>query len=72
MPKNLDYDKFLKWLKEKGYKVRQTAKHHEVVTKDEKDWIARFAVDHHKGRKPEVYGHYIKRIEEAIEKYEGQ
>lgn len=68
MPKPMDYTKFIQWLREMGYIVTQSTKHHEVRRKSDNQLIERFAVHHAKGSKKEVKGPYIKNIETAIKK----
>lgn len=63
--KTLDYDKFVELVKSHGYKVIPTRKHHQVVDSDGQ-FIQRFAIDHHKGSKPQVFGVYVKAVLEAI------
>lgn len=64
--KPMDLIQFKKWISAEGYTIEATAKHHAVISPDEKD-KARFAIHHQKGTKRYVKPIYIKRIQEFIE-----
>jgi hypothetical protein len=74
MPKNLDYQQFLKWLKERGkhYGIRYTTKHAQIYDKRTDQSIHNFPIRHSKGQKKQVLAVYLKIIEAAIERHEGQ
>jgi hypothetical protein len=67
MPKAMDFVKFVQWLKEQGYILVESKKHHQVRTKEGK-LIQQIAVHHSKGSKRFVKPPYIKAVELAIEK----
>ncbi len=59
--KSMDFDKFKKEIKKRGYKIETTTKHHAVYTADGQKIIP-FAVNHGKGQKQKVLGPYVRKV----------
>ena len=66
--KAMDLADFKKKIKELGYFVETSTKHHMIVDKDGKR-ITIFAVSHKKGGKPYVKAPYVKRCLQEIDKH---